>query len=470
MSCNTCFRNPCSCLAGVPQPFYAQSSACAQDHTKNVYIQQISLGLQIQSAWNIPSCGSSAVLSVPGLTAASVGSTIWHESYGYFEIIAYDVIGQTITIQNNCTEGNAAPGTQVASCTTFTISPPPCCSPTTDGVFVAIDFTAPDVDDCIDITLTSTEGLISGYGVSIGSGVYVLQEVKANNIVTICNDGEGIVPGTSVIAQDYAGNYQYPVTVVSTNPCSQDTTNGGAVLVCRDGFVRPLAVPEVPVLLVGTNVTGNIATYEVVGPGLEFDGNILQVDPCLEQAIYTEIALQQFSFTPTIVDGVSENDLGIIKSIGVPAPGCTYAYEAILQIETVAAQVNFQLGPDPDDPNYYANLWQHEAALHWDEDGLPYESKHVWNHNGPDVFPDPIPGAARAIQKEITGISAGGGYWYMNYHACMVNCVFPSVAAGSVPSVNLRLKYRTAQGEFNLPDATGQVNVLVYGVVRVLRV
>lgn len=463
MSCNSCRRSPCCCLPGVPQPFYAQTPVCAEDHTKNVYINQMSLGVQIQSDWNVPLCGASAILSVPGLVTASVGSSIWHDSFGYFEIIAYDAIGQTITVQNNCLDGNAAPGTQIPACTTFAISPPPCCQGTQDGVFVAIDFTAPDEGDCIDITLTSVEGLLAGYGVSIGSGIYDLTEIKANNVVTICNNGEGIVPGTPVIAQDFAGNYQYPVTIVSTNPCLQDATAYGTLLVCRDGLAKPMDVPAAPTLLVGSNAANNIVTFEYVGNGLEFNGNILQVADCLSQGSFFDIPYQLFTFSPTLSDttrGISENDLGIIRSAGVP-PTCQYDYEATVQfiVNTYLESVG---GTGLDFTNTV-----HEVNLKFDEDSTPYGWKYAWTPvtsnliaNTVNIFP-----GEQAVQDQVPVISSGSDY-VLTYSAFQIKCFITDVRAATNPSVNLRLTYRTIVGDGLAIQPGATVNVRCYGVVR----
>lgn len=269
MSCSSCNSSPCSCLSPVQQPYYACAPVCAEDHTKNVYINQMSLGVTIQSAWNIPLCGASAVLSVPGLSAVSVGSFIWHDSYGYYEIVAGDTVNQTITVQNNCDASNASPGTQVPACTTFVVTPPSCCEDTgQDGVFVAIDFTAPANSTCLDITLTAVTGLIAGNNVQIGSGVYRLSEVKANNVVNICNDGEGILPGTSVIAQDFAGRYQYPVIQLSVNACVSTPATPGSVIACVSGSQKILDGATAGHVITLVDPATNTASYQSINANI----------------------------------------------------------------------------------------------------------------------------------------------------------------------------------------------------------
>lgn len=277
MGCNRCQALPCQC---VQEPYYVDSPMCAEDHTTKVYVQQMALGLPIQSAWNIPLCGGSAQLSVPGLSAVSVGSYIWHEAYGYYEIIAADLVAKTITVQNNCDSANASPGTQVPPCTTFVVTPVPCCDDQTSGVCVELDFTAPAVDACLDITLSSVEGLIVGSNLQIGSGIYRLNEIKSNNVVNICNDGEGITPGTPVIAKNFAGDYQYCIIQLGVNPCNAEVIAEGKVLACGEGNVQaPLDVPEDKGVLIGFDGTTNEAKFTTPVCGLIINGDDeLQVD------------------------------------------------------------------------------------------------------------------------------------------------------------------------------------------------
>src|SRR4030067_2607388 len=71
---------------------------------------QICSALIVNNAWNVPACGSSAVLSVPGLTVALLGSYIWNPTYGWFRITGFDSVNGQLTVLNECLTGNAAPG------------------------------------------------------------------------------------------------------------------------------------------------------------------------------------------------------------------------------------------------------------------------------------------------------------------------------------------------------------------------
>ena len=174
-SSSSCSSNQgcCSHTPATPTPYYQCASPCEQDHTKKVVIQQFYTTIKVDNSWNVPACGETAVLSVAGLKSVEVGSYVWNSEYGYFEITSFDAATGEITVTNNCTEGNAVAGTNVPACTDFLVTAPPCECGDDTNVCVEIDFTAPDVDDCIDITLTGTTGLTAGDTVQIGSVFYL---------------------------------------------------------------------------------------------------------------------------------------------------------------------------------------------------------------------------------------------------------------------------------------------------------
>lgn len=261
--CDDAFRD-CggSRLPATAAPFYDNTPVCEEDHCKQVTVREYLVSLPIASAWNVPACNNFATVSVPGLKAIEVGSYLWNSTYGYFEVTAFNKAAQQITIQNGCNDGNAAPGTLIPSNSLFVVAPPPGNSgnnPSDLYPYVAIDFTAPAVSTCIVITVTTVNGLAVGKNVQIGSGTYRVSAISSGNLITICNDGAGITPGTPVIAQNGAGNYQYPVILIDTNPCTNPVVTRGKLLVCGStGISSPLSgVSEnsVPVLIDPVNNT-----------------------------------------------------------------------------------------------------------------------------------------------------------------------------------------------------------------------
>ena len=299
MTCTQCGSNShCKCRTGctdrtgcctpsvpmVPAPFYQCSSPCPADHTQKIVVNQFSTTIKPENSWNVPACGETAVLTVLGLKNVATGSYIWSSEYGYFEISAFNVNTGQLTVINRCTEGNAAAGTEVDACSPFIVVGPPCECNDSSNVCVAIDFTAPAVDDCLDITLTSTQGLTAGDTVEIGSGFYFLSQIKPNDVVTICNKGDGIAPGTPVIAKDANDNYQYCLSIISVNPCDRDVIQTGAIIACSSDVVSPLTGYEdglIPVLLDET--TGEARYQPVVEVpicwGLGADLNLVNGTP-----------------------------------------------------------------------------------------------------------------------------------------------------------------------------------------------
>ena len=227
-------------VRAAPAPFYECAPSCAESHGKSITIQSFSADVKLIDTWNIPACGESATINSESLRAIVVGSYLWNPDFGYFEVTAFNSGTGQVTLTNHCTTGNAAAGTNVPSCTEFTVTVPPCDCNTATGICVAIDFTAPANGDCIDITLTSTTGLTASDTIQIGTGFYFVEAIKPNDIITICNHGEGITPGTSVIAGT-PPNYNYCISIVSTNACDRTPEIQVKVLGCgADGVTVPL--------------------------------------------------------------------------------------------------------------------------------------------------------------------------------------------------------------------------------------
>lgn len=243
MGCTTCGKTTsCGCTSGIP--YYVTAETCPEDNCLKVYEGKFSFAVCPQSSWNVPLCGHTAMLSIEGLQGASVGSYMWHTTFGYFEITSIDEARGFLGITNNCTEGNAAPGTQIPACTCFVVTVPPSEIPSESGDCLTVDFTAPDEDVPLDITLSSTDGITASDTIQIGSGFYFVQEVKPNNIITIVNKGQGITPGTPVIAYDANGNFNYCISIVSSNACDREPISQGTLLACdEDGVASPLGTP-----------------------------------------------------------------------------------------------------------------------------------------------------------------------------------------------------------------------------------
>lgn len=266
MGCNKCgSKVKCNCACSGT-PYYQLTDVCVEDHCQKIYQPQFSFSVCPVNSWNIPLCGQTAILTVPGLYGATVGSFLWHPQFGYFEINSIDTVNGTIGITNNCVEGNASAGAQVPACTCFIVTDPPVDISTQTGDCLAVDFTAPEENVPLDITLTSTQGITGGNTIQIGTGFYFVQEVKPDNIITIVNKGFGIIPGTPVIALDADGNPQYCISIISTNPCDKDHINEGIVLVCDgNGDTVPVKSLNQGWVLTAINPGDDVAAFRPAG-------------------------------------------------------------------------------------------------------------------------------------------------------------------------------------------------------------
>jgi len=251
----------------TPQPYYACAEACEEDHTKEILVPQFNTKIDINNSWNIPECGSTAILAISHLNQVLVGGYLWNPNYGYFRVEGFDRETGQLTVLNQCNSVNESPGTTVPACTGFIITPAPSdalSSQSTLFPYVAIDFTAPNEDSPLLITVTTVNGLAVGKNVQIGSGTYQIVSIPDADTIEIENNGAGIVPGTSVIAKNSAGEFQYPIILIDANQCTNPASSVGSLLVCKDGVTQPLSgmtIGSIPVL---QDPDTNEVEYEVL--------------------------------------------------------------------------------------------------------------------------------------------------------------------------------------------------------------
>lgn len=350
--------NPQCCAPAVPAsptPYYECASPCPENHNSRVVLQQFNADIKVQNTWNIPACGEEATITVIGLKSINLGSYIWNQTYGYFEVVGFDTGSGQVTIENHCNEGNAVAGTTVPACTLFTVVDPPCDCPSAENICVAVDFTAPDVGDCLDITLTTNEGIRAGDTVEIGTGFYFVNEVKPNNIINICNEGQGITPGTPVIALDSAGDYNYCLTILTGNPCDADAVLQGKNIVCNTsdqeaplgaaakGYVltiidndlisaayRPLGNPDCTTLTAELNILIGVTSY---------NGVVVANSAVLAQATVLRFGNSTYRATFSIVDAThididlttvpAANNTFSVGTLVCPIDCCEFIYNLV---------------------------------------------------------------------------------------------------------------------------------------------
>lgn len=384
--CTTCGTNGnCACNSGAncitnlipasPQPFYSCAPTCQETNTQRIVVNQFAVALKVVNSWNVPACEGSSIVTIPGLVSITIGSYLWNEEFGYFEITAFDSGLQQVTLVNHCTTGNAAPGTNIPACTEFLNTAPPVDIPTTD-ICVAIDFTAPAVSDCIDITLTSTTGIGIGDTVEIGSGFYRVSAIKPNQIITICNDGSGITPGTPVIAGT-PPNYNYCLQIIATSPCDATMVTQGVIIVCNDAgqttTITGAGPGMVPVQIDGSS---NVEFRQIVPP--QFCTNLTAplniVNGTASYANFAVTASAGFvpGTTKVVIGGytgimsiTAATDATHLSGTFSPVPSTTFSFptgtlvctapcctaiEDILGPTTSGAQCSFDMGQDSSVP------------------------------------------------------------------------------------------------------------------------
>lgn len=271
VSCGTgcnCGCSPCQCGqsgSAAPTPYYNQAPGVEECHKQVVVQQSFVTALSTVSAFNMPACNGTAVITVPGLFRIQVGSYLWNVNYGYLLVLSFDYVNQQITVKNECQGGNAAPGTLIPACTMFNIADPPCeCASGQYGVFVATDFVAPANGNCLDIQVTGVAGLTAGANVQIGSGIYLLAGIVSSTIINICNNGSGVTPGTVIVAKDGTGQYITPVTPLSSNACNNAVQAQGSILTCHNGVQAPLDAAMVGQIPVVVDASTNEVQFQTV--------------------------------------------------------------------------------------------------------------------------------------------------------------------------------------------------------------
>jgi hypothetical protein len=187
MSCGCTNRSSSRCV-----------TTCTPCDTTSTECADICTALAVDNSWNIPACGSDAVLSVPGLTSVLIGAYVYNPTYGWYKVVGFNSTNGPITVRNECVEGNEAPGTTVPAGTTFAFSPPP----STVATSVTTDFVIPACAGSVMIEISGVPTVVVGS--YIWAPTYGWLRVTAwdatNSLLTVVNDctNGNAVAGTTV--------------------------------------------------------------------------------------------------------------------------------------------------------------------------------------------------------------------------------------------------------------------------------
>lgn len=250
----------CSCSA-TEKPYYLNAPACQENHSDTVY--------QVRYAAALKSINDTAVaaegnftLRIPGIEQIQIGSYLWNVQIGYLRVVGFDRLNETVTVANT----TGVPGTLIPSCTLWNVEDREIgAAADTNVPYLAYDFTAPAIGDCLLITVTTTVGLSVGGVVQFGGGPrYSLSAINSSETITICNQGDGAPEGAIMVAKNDAGEYITSVVMVSQNPCGSPVETTGALVVCKDGALTTLDAPTVGAVPVVINSETNQVQFKVL--------------------------------------------------------------------------------------------------------------------------------------------------------------------------------------------------------------
>lgn len=275
-SCGCSTPASCTCNQACvpvcnPTPYYARSATlCPENSVKKIYVEKVVGAIKNTASFAMPACGNRIRVVFSSVGEVPIGSSLWAYGLGYLTVTSSNAVSGELELENECPTSNcggqsqASPGTVISACTPWLITPPQCSGASGSAVlnfpYLAAGFTAPASGDCIDAAVTNVNGLAVGKNVSIQGGTYRLDAIKSATLITICNDGSGIAPGTVVNYQDSQGNYITPITLIDSNPCTNTPTATGKLIVCSNGAMYPL---------LGTT-TGQIPVYDAPSGTVNF--------------------------------------------------------------------------------------------------------------------------------------------------------------------------------------------------------
>lgn len=341
-----------------PTPYYQQVSLCPEDNTKVVNHMLFSTVIKSSSAFNMPACGGLAQVKFEGLTEVALYSQIWAYGVGFLTVTAFDKATNTVTLRNECNEtcgAQLAVGTLIAKCTPFVVAPP-ACSPATSGVttafpYLAVQFTAPANGNCLDITVTNTNGLSVGKAIQINGGTYLLDAIISSTVIRICNAGQGLPAGTVVNAVDAGGTYITPIVLVDQNPCTTSTVTTGKMMVCKDNILRPLAGAldgQIPVYNAGSGEVSfqSLGIDTVECTTLQFDFTVDPSNPPGTQYLVTVASSALFAPGDVAFIGTQSFDVNSIPDathlylVPNPVPGSATTFTGGSQVCEATCCVN----------------------------------------------------------------------------------------------------------------------------------
>lgn len=220
-------------------------SACEEDHTKEVTINNFSAVVKTSCAFNFPAVGAQAEVQLVNVISLIPGQILWAQGIGRLHVVSYDALTRKVVLTNlgdSCTDNPAAAGELIPSCTEFAVGIPECNSggagsAITAGPFLAADLTSPGNGNCTTVKVTTIVGLAVNDIVSIATFQYRIDQIIDTETIVLCDDGDG-APLGQVIEWDANCDDvpDVPILPISgDNPCSKAPVASGVLVVCVNG-------------------------------------------------------------------------------------------------------------------------------------------------------------------------------------------------------------------------------------------
>lgn len=204
--------------------------------------------VEVSQSFNWPGVGDEVTLRACCAEGVAPGAVLYSLGLGYLHVES--VPSECEIIAKNLGEvcNVKVAGEPVAAGQKLLVGVPPC-APVSDGggglssanclttSFIVPEYCATPSESgacCVDVGVTSVIGLSAGDRLALGFREFRLLEIKTPNIIRICNDGKGGLPGTVVAAGDC---FQ---VIDGGNVCAKTpVTDCGVLVVCKNGEQRP---------------------------------------------------------------------------------------------------------------------------------------------------------------------------------------------------------------------------------------
>lgn len=260
-----CKRDSCcgNTTFNAPQPFYADSK-CYETVCHDKFNSLVKNGVKIIKEFTVPACGVTTPMYVDSFAYFPVGAYIFHGLTSYLKVVDQRPSENVLMVKNECSLTSETVGQLVPVCSVFSIIPEvPSSGQGTGGQkFLGQDFIVPAVDECESAyVVPNVTGIQVNDTVQFAAGTYTVSQIVSANVIRICNNGYGGVPGSVVYALDANNTFQHPITVVEENPCNTTPVTAAKPVGCSEGKVKLITGPTGGLFTLNEDGTADFKNY-----------------------------------------------------------------------------------------------------------------------------------------------------------------------------------------------------------------